>query len=44
MTTRSTRDGSRAFSSRLDTRLDGDTSNSESNLEDEGAYVCRDDG
>lgn len=44
ITTRSTRDGSSIFSSCLDTRFEGDTSSSATSTDDEGEYVCSEDG
>lgn len=44
ITAQSTREGSRAFSSRRDTLFDGDTSSSDINFEVEGENVCRDEG
>lgn len=40
----STREGSRALSSRREIRFEGDTSSSERSLEVKGAYVWRDEG
>jgi hypothetical protein len=41
---RSTREGSSIFSSLRETRLEGDTSSSENSFDDEGEYVCNEDG
>ena len=43
-TARSTREGSSIFSSLRETRLEGDTSNSESNFDEDGEYSCNEDG
>jgi hypothetical protein len=40
----STREGSSIFSSLRETRFEGDTSNSEINFDEEGEYVCKEDG
>jgi hypothetical protein len=40
----STREGSSIFSSLRETRLEGDTSNSENSFDEDGEYVCNDDG
>lgn len=44
MTVCSTREGSRYFSSLRETLLEGDTSNSEIRVEDDGEYIWRDEG
>lgn len=43
-TARSTRGGSSNFSSLRDMRLEGDTSNSENNFDEDGEYACNEDG
>ena len=43
-TARSTREGSSIFSSLRETRLEGDTSNSENNFDEDGEYACNEDG
>jgi hypothetical protein len=40
----STREGSSIFSSLRETRLEGDTSNSENSFDEDGEYVCNEDG
>jgi len=37
-------DGSNALSSRRDTRFEGETSSSETSLEEEGEYICNEEG
>jgi hypothetical protein len=43
-TARSTREGSSIFSSLRETRLEGDTSKSENNFDEDGEYACNEDG
>ena len=43
-TTLSTREGSNGFSSRLETRFEGDTSNSDVDVEENGEYIWIEDG
>jgi hypothetical protein len=43
-TANSTREGSSIFSSLRETRLEGDTSNSEIDLDEEGEYACNEEG